>query len=72
MTPHATGQMEGPWPTCPLCQTVDRTVTCERLATGATWQCTRCGQTWSGERLERVAAYLKFGAHLPPLAPATT
>jgi predicted Zn finger-like uncharacterized protein len=47
---------------CPLCHAVDRTATSDSLAAGATWRCTRCGQTWSAERLERLAAYIRFDA----------
>jgi transposase-like protein len=49
-------------PTCPLCQTVDQTVTPDSLRSGATWACTRCGQTWSATRLEAVAAYAQYSA----------
>ena len=47
---------------CPLCHTVDETVTRDSLRAGATWKCTRCGQSWDGERLERVDAYTRFEA----------
>lgn len=51
-----------PPPTCSLCHTVERIVTSEGVAAGATWQCTRCGQQWSGERQATVAAYARFVA----------
>ena len=41
-------------PTCPLCHTVDVTVTLETLATGAGWHCTMCGQRWDADRLATV------------------
>ncbi len=62
MTPVETAQSVDVEATCPLCHTVDRTVTPDSLASGATWKCTRCGQTWSAEGLERVAAYARFDA----------
>lgn len=49
-------------PTCPMCHTVDESITIEALGTGGTWKCTRCGQTWSAQRLEAVAAYARFEA----------
>jgi transposase-like protein len=49
-------------PTCPLCHTLDRTVTAESLRAGATWTCTRCGHTWGTLRLETVAAYARYMA----------
>ena len=42
---------------CPLCHTVDRTVTSESLSAGAYWACARCGQKWTAERMERASAY---------------
>ena len=30
----------------------------------AGWACARCGQTWTGERLETVAAYIRFADSL--------
>jgi predicted Zn finger-like uncharacterized protein len=68
MTPAATVPIDGLRVTCPLCHTADRTLTPESLAAGATWRCTRCGQTWSAKRLETVAAYVRFdAAHQPSL-----
>jgi transposase-like protein len=56
-----------PSATCPLCQTVDLTVTAESLRAGATWVCTRCSQIWSERRLETVAAYERYtAAHQAP------
>jgi ribosomal protein L37AE/L43A len=49
-------------PTCPLCHTLDQTVTADALAAGAAWACTRCGQTWSATRLEAAAAYARYAA----------
>ena len=62
MTPVETARSVEVTATCPLCHTVDRTVTPDSLASGATWKCARCGQTWSGEGLERRAAYDRFDA----------
>ena len=62
MTPVETARSAEVAATCPLCHTVDRTVTADSLASGATWKCARCGQTWSGEGLERMAAYVRFDA----------
>ena len=49
-------------PRCPLCHTLDRTVTAEALQAGAGWRCTACGQAWSARRLETVAAYAQYVA----------
>ena len=49
-------------PLCPLCHTRDEVLTPESLAAGATWVCTKCGQTWSAVRLETVAAYAQYAA----------
>lgn len=66
MTAAETAPTAGVGATCPLCHTVDETVTPASLRAGATWKCTRCGQTWSAERLETVAAYARFdAAHQP-------
>ena len=48
--------------TCPLCHTVDQMVTSDSPRRGAAWSCARCGQTWSPERLETVAAYMRYAA----------
>ena len=47
---------------CPLCHTVNPTMTDDALATGAYWLCTRCGQTWDAHRLAAVAAYSRYCA----------
>jgi len=62
MTPAQTAQISGQAPTCPLCHTVDQMVTPDSPRRGATWTCARCGQTWSPERLETVAAYMRYAA----------
>lgn len=49
-------------PACPLCHTLDQTVTAESLRAGANWVCTRCGQAWSAARLETAAAYTQYAA----------
>ena len=41
---------------CPLCQT-SAAVSAQALAAGELWRCIRCGQTWTAQRLETVAAY---------------
>jgi hypothetical protein len=48
--------------TCPLCHTLDHTVSPDSLRAGATWGCTRCGQIWSATRLETVAEYAQYAA----------
>jgi predicted Zn finger-like uncharacterized protein len=54
-------------PTCPLCHTLDHTLTNDSLAAGGEWQCTRCGQTWNATRLATAAAhdkrYAREGVH---------
>jgi transposase-like protein len=66
------GTAPPPGPTCPLCHTVDGTITAESLEGGGEWRCTRCGQTWTAERLERLAAYVRFdAAHPSPLSPTS-
>ena len=57
----------GPGVTCPMCHTVNRTLTLDSVHRGASWVCARCGHTWSAARLEAVAAYARFVAayHLP-------
>jgi len=49
-------------PLCPLCQTLDRTISEASLNAGETWNCVGCGQTWSARRLEAVAAYARYVA----------
>ena len=53
-----------PSPTCPLCHTLDHTITSHALAAGGTWRCTRCGQRWTAERLRTAAAYGRNAARL--------
>jgi transposase-like protein len=48
--------------TCPLCHKVEETVTAAALQSGTSWACTRCGQTWSAERMETAAAYARYVA----------
>jgi hypothetical protein len=43
--------------TCPLCHTVDPTMTNSALSAGADWHCLRCGQRWNAMRLAVVAGY---------------
>jgi transcription elongation factor Elf1 len=52
-------------PTCPLCHTVDMTVTMETLAAGAGWHCTMCGQRWDADRLATVVSYAQYVADHP-------
>ena len=49
-------------PTCPLCHTVDHTVTPAALAIGASWSCLRCSQRWDAARLATAAAYARYVA----------
>jgi ribosomal protein L37AE/L43A len=53
-----------PSPTCPLCHTLDHTITSRALAAGGTWRCTRCGQQWTAERLRTAAAYAQYAERL--------
>mgnify|MGYP003344605370 CR=1 FL=1 len=43
--------------TCPMCHTVDSSLTQDLLDAGSYWHCVRCGQLWDANRLSRVAAY---------------
>lgn len=43
--------------TCPLCHTVDPTMTNIALSAGTDWHCSRCGQRWDTMRLAAVAGY---------------
>jgi len=43
--------------TCPMCHTVDPTMTNMALGGGADWHCSRCGQRWDTIRLAAVAGY---------------
>ena len=49
-------------PTCPLCHTLDTSITASSLAAGSIWRCTRCGQQWSAARLGTAAAYEAYAA----------
>jgi transposase-like protein len=51
-----------PSATCPLCHTLDHTVTSESLLAGVGWVCTRCGGKWTAARLETAAAYQRYVA----------
>ena len=42
---------------CPLCHTIDSTVTELILDAGGGWQCALCQQRWTRDRLDTVAAY---------------
>jgi hypothetical protein len=57
---HTTPQIV--WPTCPLCHTVETTVTDELLQAGGYWTCATCDHVWSARRLETVAAYALYVA----------
>ena len=59
-TPHEETQVAELSPTCPLCHTLDPTLTSDSLHAGAEWTCTRCSQTWSAARLATVAAYDQY------------
>ena len=43
--------------TCPLCHTLDPTMTSEALLQGVAWSCRRCGQKWDAARMATAAAY---------------
>src|SRR6476620_1809686 len=59
MTPAQTvSPVEAPPPTCPLCHTPGP-LSFDALQAGGYWACARCGQTWTGERLETFAAYAR-------------
>jgi transcription elongation factor Elf1 len=46
--------------TCPLCHTVDATVSVDALESGVDWTCGTCGQNWSAGRLRTVVAYKRY------------
>ena len=48
--------------TCPLCHTLDDTITAVALETGASWRCRRCSHLWSATRLATVARYDEYMA----------
>ena len=54
--------------TCPLCHTVDTTLSSESFAAGVAAACPRCGQIWTAKRLENVAAYATYSAARAALA----
>lgn len=59
----------GPGVTCPMCHTVNQTLTLDAVRRGASWACARCGHMWSAARLDAVAAYARFvAAHQLPVA----
>ena len=43
--------------TCPLCHTIERSLSDDALAAGGGWRCTMCDQRWDAPRLATVAAY---------------
>jgi hypothetical protein len=43
--------------TCPLCHTIEMSLSEDALAAGGGWRCTICGQRWDAPRLATVAAY---------------
>jgi hypothetical protein len=42
--------------TCPLCHTIQVSLSNDALAAGEGWQCARCGQRWDARRLATAAA----------------
>jgi ribosomal protein L37AE/L43A len=48
--------------TCPLCHTLDNTITPDGMRIDTGWTCTRCGQAWSAGRLAAVSAYATYVA----------
>ena len=52
--------------TCPLCHTVDTTLSSESFAAGIAATCPRCGQIWTAKRLETVAAYASYAVGRAP------
>ena len=42
---------------CPLCHSVETSISAAALAAGASWKCVSCGLRWDAERLATVAAY---------------
>jgi hypothetical protein len=47
---------------CPLCHTLEPTMTDAALRAGGWWRCSVCDQIWSAQRLATVAAYAAFAA----------
>jgi transposase len=54
--------------TCPMCHTVDASMTASALATGGYWLCLRCGQEWDANRLATRAAYMAYAERAGGLA----
>ena len=52
--PAAAGQG---YATCPLCHTIEMSLSDDALAAGGDWQCRTCGQQWDAPRLATAAAY---------------
>ena len=44
---------------CPLCHAPHHATTAD-VAGGGNWRCTRCGQSWSANRLANLAAYGRY------------
>jgi hypothetical protein len=44
-------------PACPLCHTIEMSLSEDALAAGGGWRCAICGQRWDAPRLATVAAY---------------
>jgi predicted Zn finger-like uncharacterized protein len=59
----ATAALPG-FATCPMCRTVDATVTNDAVSKGADWRCGRCGQRWDALRLAKAADYAAWASKL--------
>jgi hypothetical protein len=66
MTAGPTQQTGESSPECPMCHTASGSLTAQSLRAGGAWACARCGQEWTAERLDTVAAYARFAARYPP------
>jgi len=42
---------------CPVCHTLDRSITPESLLAGTSWSCPTCGRTWTAARLDAFQRY---------------
>ena len=62
LTPAQTARISVQSPTCPLCHTLHLTGALDSPRTNTAWTCTKCGQTWTPERLETVASYERYVA----------